>query len=202
MDRWKEVLSQVIVLDRWKEVLSQVIVLDRWEEEKMFHFWFNTFFVREEATTVPEQVNGIENADTAIPPPERSTRAMSYDEQSRLPSIHFKHPRTSSLVSLLPDSKMLVLRIDKWGLDDAHKDKQNKLYSSDFKVSVFLHRVSSEHAVLPPGGQDWQCSRQFQDTTPSESSEAESTESDEEEDGWESGDILMSQQTRFGVGVV
>nr|CAD7458256.1 unnamed protein product [Timema tahoe] len=173
------------------------------ESEKMFHFWFNTFFVREEATTtVPEQVNGIENADTSIPPPERSTRAMSYDEQSRLPSVHFKHPRTSSLVSLIPDSKMLVLRIDKWGLDDAHKDKQNKLYSSDFKisegkkgkscgtpVSVFLHRVSSEHAVLPPGGQDWQCSRQFQDTTPSESSEAESTESDEEEDGWESGEL-------------
>nr|CAD7265575.1 unnamed protein product [Timema shepardi] len=92
---------------------------------------------------------------------------------------------------------MLVLRIDKWGLDDAHKDKQNKLYSSDFKVSVFLHRVSSEHAVLPPGGQDWQCSRQFQDTTPSESSEAESTESDEEEDGWESGDSAERMVGRY-----
>jgi hypothetical protein len=32
--------------------------------------------------------------------------------------------------------KMLVLQIDKWGLDDAHKDKQNKIYTSDFKVSL------------------------------------------------------------------
>jgi len=31
--------------------------------------------------------------------------------------------------------KMLVLQLDKWGLDDAHKDKQNKVYTSDFKVS-------------------------------------------------------------------
>jgi hypothetical protein len=30
---------------------------------------------------------------------------------------------------------MLVLQLDKWGLDDAHKDKQNKVYTSDFKVS-------------------------------------------------------------------
>lgn len=31
----------------------------------------------------------------------------------------------------------VVLRIDKSGLDDAHKDKHHKLYSADFKVSPF-----------------------------------------------------------------
>jgi hypothetical protein len=43
--------------------------------------------------------------------------------------------RTGSLASLEPNMKMLVLQLDKWGLDDAHKDKQNKIYTSDFKVS-------------------------------------------------------------------
>jgi hypothetical protein len=39
-------------------------------------------------------------------------------------------------VSLEPNMKMLVLQLDKWGLDDAHKDKQNKIYTSDFKVRL------------------------------------------------------------------
>lgn len=43
----------------------------------------------------------------------------------------------------------LVLRIDKSGLDDAHKDKNHKQYSSDFKVSIapYLSHDSIETKV-------------------------------------------------------
>jgi hypothetical protein len=53
--------------------------------------------------------------------------------------------RANSCSSLSIDnsSRMLLLRIDKWDLDVAHKDKQNKLYSSDFRVSMcFLLSLS------------------------------------------------------------
>ncbi|XP_069700177.1 phosphatidylinositol 3,4,5-trisphosphate 3-phosphatase and dual-specificity protein phosphatase PTEN isoform X3 [Periplaneta americana] len=157
--------------------------------EKMFHFWFNTFFVREEVQVPEAPVNGNEDVDM-IPPPERSGRAMSCEE-SRVPPLNIRQPRTGSLVSLEPNMKMLVLRLDKWGLDDAHKDKQNKIYTADFKVSLFLHRVPTELGSVTPMEQRWP-SQNFQET-PSESSGNDSTESDtaeeeeEEEDGWESG---------------
>ncbi|CAB3364161.1 Hypothetical predicted protein, partial [Cloeon dipterum] len=32
----------------------------------------------------------------------------------------------------------LTLTIDKWHLDDAHKDKQNKIFEQDFKVRIFF----------------------------------------------------------------
>lgn len=58
----------------------------------MFHFWFNTFFVREEVQVPDAPVNGNEDVD-AIPPPERSSRAMSCDEQSRVPPLSIQQPR-------------------------------------------------------------------------------------------------------------
>lgn len=45
--------------------------------------------------------------------------------------------RTGSLASLEPDNRnALMLSIDKWNLDDAHKDKQNKIYDKNFKVNL------------------------------------------------------------------
>ncbi|XP_021922411.1 phosphatidylinositol 3,4,5-trisphosphate 3-phosphatase and dual-specificity protein phosphatase PTEN [Zootermopsis nevadensis] len=170
--------------------------------EKMFHFWFNTFFVREEVQVPEASVNGNEDMD--MMPPERSSRAMSCDEQSHVPPLNIRQPRTGSLVSLEPNMKMLVLQLDKWGLDDAHKDKQNKVYTSDFKVSLFLHRVPTELGSVPPMEQCWSRSRQatkFQET-PSESSGNDSSESDtaeeeEEEDGWESVDSAERRVGRY-----
>jgi len=94
----------------------------------MFHFWFNTFFVREKTNS---------EYDNGELPVERSARALSCDGTAmELPMVtsHVK-PRTGSLASLGPMPPTLVLRIDKSGLDDAHKDKHHKLYSPDFKVS-------------------------------------------------------------------
>ena len=91
-------------------------------QEKLFHFWFNTFFVRDHATI--ECDNGG--------PTERTVRAQSCDG-SAMSMVHAK-PRTGSLASLdhLP---MLILTIEKGDIDGAHKDKNHKLFSPDFKVS-------------------------------------------------------------------
>lgn len=75
-------------------------------------------------------------------PVERSTRALSCDGTAmELPmcqvnnSISHNKPRAGSLASLGPMPPTLVLAIEKSGLDNAHKDKNHKLFSKDFKVS-------------------------------------------------------------------
>lgn len=60
----------------------------------MFHFWFNTFFVREEVQVPEASVNGNEDMD--MMPPERSSRAMSCDEQSHVPPLNIRQPRYSA----------------------------------------------------------------------------------------------------------
>lgn len=97
----------------------------------MFHFWFNTFFVRD--------ISSMEY-DNGDLPVERSTRALSCDGTTMdLPIVTSNSkPRTSSLANLGPTPPTLLLNIDKWNLDDAHKDKSHKLYSSDFKVNNIL----------------------------------------------------------------
>lgn len=76
----------------------------------MFHFWFNTFFVREEVQVPEAPVNGNEDMD-AIPPPERSSRAMSCDGQSHVPPVSIQKPRYMAwciVVYVLVDSVQSV----------------------------------------------------------------------------------------------
>ncbi|XP_019700815.2 phosphatidylinositol 3,4,5-trisphosphate 3-phosphatase and dual-specificity protein phosphatase PTEN isoform X3 [Harpegnathos saltator] len=152
-------------------------------KEKMFHFWFNTFFVREYTTS--DYDNG------ELP---RSTRALSCDGTAMESPMVMPHvrSRTGSLASLGPMPPTLVLRIDKWGLDDAHKDKNHKQYSSDFKVSLFMHCVGGSISPAVPAttnrtGDGVQSGQE----TSSESSEADSSECDTtgDEDGWDSVDL-------------
>nr|XP_034834875.1 phosphatidylinositol 3,4,5-trisphosphate 3-phosphatase and dual-specificity protein phosphatase PTEN isoform X1 [Maniola hyperantus] len=68
-------------------------------KERLFHFWFNTFFVTACVGAEP------------VPAPVDS-----------------------------PNLETFKLTLDKWQLDDAHKDKQHKLYSPDFKVELIIQK--------------------------------------------------------------
>ncbi|KOX80045.1 hypothetical protein WN51_06459 [Melipona quadrifasciata] len=113
---------------------------------------------------------------------------------------HMK-PRAGSLASLGHMPPTLVLSIDKWGLDDAHKDKHHKVYSADFKVSLFMHRMGSNISQAVPTttnrtGEGIQIGMGGQDT-PSESSEADSSECDTTGDttGDEDGESAVAVHT-------
>lgn len=94
----------------------------------MFHFWFNTFFVREKVNSE------YDNGELLV---ERATRALSCDGTAMECPMVMSHvkSRTGSLASLGSMPPTLVLRIGKAELDKAHKDINHKLYSEDFKVS-------------------------------------------------------------------
>lgn len=70
------------------------------------------------------------------------------------------------------DNRLLTLNMNKWDLD-GHKDKQNKLFSADFHVSLLFERTDVSEPVVGE--------------TLSESESSSCTTAEEEEDGWESG---------------
>ena len=121
---------------------------------------------------------------------------------------HMK-PRAGSLASLGPMPPTLFLSIDKWGLDDAHKDKQNKAYSADFRVSLFMDRMggsgvsatTNRTGEIGMGGTGIQIGGMGGQESPSESSEADSSECDTtgdttgDEDG-ESGNTVYRVQKK------
>ncbi|XP_073991536.1 phosphatase and tensin-like protein isoform X3 [Rhodnius prolixus] len=177
-------------------------------KEKMFHFWFNTFFVRDEV--LPDRSNVVsscrssgENGNSEQQNDTLPERSLSCEERSQNNSntTHIHKPRASSLINLEMEPKLLMLRIDKWDLDDAHKDKTNKMFPPDFRVCVAMSRVGEDavsslwkrHSSSDTGDltKDLVVARE----TPSESSEADSTDSstaeEEDEDGWESDGGIM-----------
>ncbi|XP_060804927.1 uncharacterized protein LOC106138829 isoform X2 [Amyelois transitella] len=68
-------------------------------KEKLFHFWFNTFFVAAQV-----------GAERVQPPPDSS------------------------------NEETFKLTLNKWQLDDAHKDKQHSKYAPDFKVELIVQK--------------------------------------------------------------
>ncbi|XP_052755146.1 phosphatidylinositol 3,4,5-trisphosphate 3-phosphatase and dual-specificity protein phosphatase PTEN isoform X2 [Galleria mellonella] len=114
-------------------------------KEKLFHFWFNTFFVAAQV--------GAQRIDP------------------------------------LPDStnqETFKLTLNKWQLDDAHKDKQHKIYAPEFKVELVVQKqpeCSTFNAAARPA-------RASRAPSPASSSPSSScSEADTEPDAtWDSGE--------------
>lgn len=53
--------------------------------------------------------------------------------------IVFQCYRAHSVGDINSDARLLIVRIPKNDLDDAHKDKQDKIFSSDFKVGEIVY---------------------------------------------------------------
>ncbi|KAF6213090.1 hypothetical protein GE061_010805 [Apolygus lucorum] len=175
--------------------------------EKMFHFWFNTFFVR---TPYLETKGGNGENGNHAEGPERSLSCEERTNNSH--PVHHHNTRASSLVELNP--QLYQLEIDKWDLDDAHKDKANKIYPPDFRVAVVMSRIDKGPPPRPPSSHHlWKSATtgnlsSDSPQTPTghqptcESSDPSSTDSstaddeeDDDEDGWESGIPLDTFET-------
>ncbi|CAG4982191.1 unnamed protein product [Colias eurytheme] len=108
-------------------------------KERLFHLWFNTFFVTACVGSQP------------VPSPHDS-----------------------------PNLETFKLTLNKWELDDAHKDKQHKLYSADFKVEIIIQKQPESSKF------SGHCSRP---SSPPSSTASSCSEPDTEPDAhWDSGE--------------
>lgn len=132
--------------------------------EKLFQFWFNTFFVRDRLDRLNGCANEDANNDTTI---------------------------ATGGAGSVNSANEYVLVLGRNELDIINKkDKQNKIFSPDFKLIVILEKIPAEHnfaqsytrSLLPT------CPEQG---TPSESS-VSSDDSTNEEDDWDSELNLLS----------
>ncbi|XP_074099521.1 phosphatase and tensin-like protein isoform X1 [Cotesia typhae] len=154
-------------------------------KEKLFHFWFNTFFVRD---------SPLSNNDSEEMPFERSVRALSCGGTTmEFPAMvdADSKPRTSSLASPGPMPPTLVLEINKLGLDGAHKDKSHKIFAPDFKVNLIMNEPWDGPGSGIPQAVPAITPKTDVQENPSDSSDTESSEGETtgDEDGWESVDM-------------
>ncbi|BES91706.1 phosphatase and [Nesidiocoris tenuis] len=110
---------------------------------KLFHFWFNTFFVRK---LCPDSKGGGSKGlgENGNHPDGFVDRSLSCEEGTNHSDIapHHHNTRASSLVEL--NTPLYQLEINKSDLDDAHKDKTNKTYPPDFRVVVVMSRLERD----------------------------------------------------------
>ncbi|VVC41187.1 Hypothetical protein CINCED_3A007570 [Cinara cedri] len=142
------------------------------KKEKLFHFWFNTYFVSEAA--------GIENGNRNKynGQHEKTVRTNSMDDSTNLRFPNNKIRANSIGHANGSDNRLLTLTMNKWDLD-GHKDKQNKLFSADFNVRLLFERADVSEPVVG------------ETLSESESSSCTTAEEDDtgcEGDGWESGE--------------
>ncbi|XP_065221882.1 phosphatidylinositol 3,4,5-trisphosphate 3-phosphatase and dual-specificity protein phosphatase PTEN isoform X2 [Planococcus citri] len=135
------------------------------KKEKLFHFWFNTFFVREILSPDLQDHSNDQRKSYM-------SEQYSYDDSQ----VNNK-PRAHSVGEVESNSKLVVLKIDKNEIDDAHKDKQNKIFSADFQVSLILENLPKDKQL----GVEVEASESSEAESSTESSVAE-----DEEEAWES----------------
>ncbi|CAB3230476.1 unnamed protein product [Arctia plantaginis] len=111
-------------------------------KEKLFHFWFNTFFVAAELG---------------------AQRLQPLDDS--------------------PTLEAFKLTLNKWQLDEAHKDKQHKHYAADFKVELIVQKMPVTSTFVGAGARAT--------SPPASSSSSCCSEPDTEPDtNWDSGEAL------------
>ncbi|XP_026733131.1 phosphatidylinositol 3,4,5-trisphosphate 3-phosphatase and dual-specificity protein phosphatase PTEN [Trichoplusia ni] len=113
-------------------------------KEKLFHFWFNTYFVA--AGVGAERVPALDDS---------------------------------------PNLETFKLTLNKWQLDEAHKDKQHKNYSPDFKVELIVQKMPVSATFVGGGA----CSPPPSSSSSCCSSRSERDERDDpERAAWDSGE--------------
>lgn len=94
-------------------------------KEKLFHFWFNTYFV----SAMQQNKHKVKYDDSGKPTsPIMGGNARSYYSCKHLPR----------------EKDMLTLTIPKIELDKANKDRASKVYSPNFKVMLIFSRTEAE----------------------------------------------------------
>lgn len=163
------------------------------KREKMFLFWFNTFFVHPEKEDLKSQSNGCPGTSFSssgfihcIDHADKKEEMLLYNKFSL--TTHSDKCKSSPEHHQLP-----TLTLQKHELDKATKDKTHKLFSQEFKVTIEFSNVNetptsrspnSEHKGLP-------CSQNTSDTASSQgeiSSDNEMLDSESEtddDDDWE-----------------
>lgn len=90
-------------------------------QDKMFHFWVNTFFIPGPEESRDRMENGaVNNAD--------SQQGVPTAGQGQTPSAECRDSCRES------DRDYLILTLTKNDLDKANKDKANRYFSPNFKV--------------------------------------------------------------------
>lgn len=95
-------------------------------QEKMFHFWVNTFFI----PGPEENFDRLENGSAGTP-------REPADRMHQSPGMMMM---STMMTGETNDRDYLVLTLTKNDLDKANKDKANRNFSPNFKVNIcFLH---------------------------------------------------------------
>lgn len=125
-------------------------------KEKMFHFWFNTHFVKDrrvetrtkQTTTINELNNSSSLTKTAGLAFNRlSENNFNCSTTNLNPNLLCPGSRASSLNSICTDASAssehvhwLTITLNKDQLDKARKGKNHRVFDSDFKVTLYMTR--------------------------------------------------------------
>lgn len=129
------------------------------KKDRMFHFWFNTFFVANS-----NLLNSSSQQDLANNGSSDNSSHCSEDNMEAL------------------DADCTVLRLQKDQLDRANKDKTNKWYSPNFKVICYFKRVENEKPRRPSGDSNDRSSGTSSDHEHSDGGDISETDSESEWD--------------------
>ncbi|CAG0882877.1 unnamed protein product [Darwinula stevensoni] len=182
------------------------------KKEKMFQFWFNTFFVDEEEP--PAQNGAPKNSHS-----DRQDQAVS---SVKTRSLTCPLPLTMNSITdsmCFPRGKRLRLKLWKHQLDKAHKDRTHRLFPENFHVTLYLSdlavssamRQHSGDATIGGGRMRPEVGAEVTDASTrlhglrvessddqsSSPSPTDSEDEDDEDEAWDSGEFLGSPPLIF-----